>query len=344
MKKPIGIELKMSKGSKLAYIKLSEEERESFKELFGGKTYLDYLSEFIGGESNYAIADNALKKAMHDSLAPNVSKKCLYCNGKSNDEADKGCAMYYLQMQVTYLVAGNEFVNIVMANKHIYNDKVALQQLTINFFDSLSFIKNHGKMYLDLEKLCRYALNANFEAIGKKFSESETLKTLTIINDTIDKLDKADLQNKVLQTEDENYIDLQKQFFEQKQKYYKEKFFLEKEKPLVHKGRRIKNNISVSKIVLYYYYLQSVGKFPYFENHPQGKVKAIEELLVKDKIKTTLKHFQIKYNLINNHNTNRVAKNQVANIEYVANTMLKDYPEAKELALSELKLAQSKER
>lgn len=346
MKKPIGFEIKLEEGSKIVKIPIPDEQKDEWNQFTGGKGYIDYLKEFIGGEENYKIANDALSAAMHNSLSQTVKDNCLFCHGKSIDESDKACTVYLLQMNVTYFFAGNEFVNIVLNNRNIYEDKVALQQLTINFFNSLRFIKNEGKMYLDLEQLCRFALKANFSAISKKFSESEIFKNLQIINETLNHIEELDLENKVLQEEDENYLDLQKTFFEQKQRYYKEKLLLEKENPSpkVSFGKRIKERIPLPKMVLYYYYLQQVGKFPYFENHPEGKVKAIEEVINRDNIKTSIKHFQLKYNFINNHKTNRIAKNQVANIDYVANVMLKNYPEAKELALSELKLAQTKDR
>lgn len=343
MKKPIGFELKIPEDSKIVFIKLDDDTQKYIKDQLG-KTYIEYLEEFIGGKENYEIAEKELKEAMHNSLSSSVKENCLFCNDKSDDECDKACNIFYMQMQMTYAIGAGEFIRIVMINPYILNDKVALQQLTINFFNSLNFIKDEGKMYLDLEKLCRYALNANFDVVEKMFKESETFKNLELINDVINELDKEDLENKIHQTVDENYLELQKLFFEQKQKYYKEKYFLEKEKPPIPKGKRSKDKISIPKVVLYYYYLQVDGKFPYFENHPQGKVIAIEELLIKDKIKTTQKHFQLKYNFISHYNSNRIAKNQIANIDYVANEMLNNYPEAKELALSELKLAQLKNR
>ncbi len=95
---------------------------------------------------------------------------------------------------------------------------------------------------------------------------------------------------------------------------------------------------------MYYYYLQAGGYYPYFENHSAGKLKAINELIIKDNINTTDKYFQLQYNKISNHKTNRIAKRQASNIDYVANQMLNDYPKSKKIALLELKEATTKNR
>lgn len=345
MKKPIGFELKVPEGSKIAFIPFDEETKEYINKQFTEKGYIDYLTEFIGGKKNYEIAEKALHDSMHKSLAPSVQEQCLYCNGKSDNEADKSCQIYYLQMKFTFLIASQEFIRIAINNKSIYNDKSALQRLTINFFNSLNFIKNEGKMYLDLEQLCRFALEANFEALSRVFAQSEILKTLDIINDAIDELDQKELHNKVQIKEDEDYIDLQKEFLEKKQKFYREKHFIEKEKSQIQINPRKtkKPKITVAKYALFYYYLQVGGYYPFFENHPLGKIEAIRELLVKEKL-TSLKSFQLAYNQINNSTTNRISKKQSINIQFVANQMLNDYPNSKKIALSEYKLALTKSR
>lgn len=146
--------------------------------------------------------------------------------------------------------------------------------------------------------------------------------------------------------EDENYISIQKKFFQKEQRYYKEKIYLS-EKSLPQSGlKKVTTNkgATVAQYALYYIYLQESGDFDYFENHPEGKLKAIEELLQNEKINTSMKYFQKMYNKLSHYKTNRVAKNQVANIAFVANTMLKDLPKAQKIALKELKEAKTKHK
>lgn len=116
---------------------------------------------------------------------------------------------------------------------------------------------------------------------------------------------------------------------------------------ILNKGK-IQNKENTKKTIpqyaLFYYYIQASKEFPLFETDQRGKVKSIEELLLKAEIKTTPKYFQLKYNLINNHKSNRIALNQVKNILYVINNMLNDYPKAKEIAQSEYNLAINRNR
>lgn len=346
MKNPIGFEINIPEGSKLVKIPVSEDLKEYLMKLSVGRTYIEYLKEFLGGEHNYNIAEKALSDTMHESLASSVVENCLYCNNRSDDENDKSCTIYYMQMQFTFMVAATEFINIVLRHKHIYNNKSALQELTINFYNSLTFIKDEGKMYLDLEKLCRYILKAGFDSVSKIFESSEALQNLDIINNSIDDIHQRKLENEIFSKEDEDYLELQEKYFEGKQRLYKEKLFIEEKglkSPRTEKSNtKSKCIITVPMTVLYYYYLQAAGYLPYFENHPEGKLKGIETLIEKDVVNTTAKHFQIKYNIIANYKTNRIAKKQAPNISYVANQMLNDYPKAKEIALAELKEAQTK--
>ena len=200
-------------------------------------------------------------------------------------------------------------------------------------------------MYFELDKMCRYTLSSGFLTLSQMFAKSDTLKSYQIINNTLNDIHEKEVQNKVLQNEDEDYLDLQKEFFEGKLRYYREKIYIEeKEKPKsLNKKKEVKLT-SIPQYALYYYYLQQSGDFGYFENHPNGKISAIAELIEKEDLKTTTKYFQKVYNKIAHYTTNRIAKNQVANIDFVANTMLNGFPNAKKIALKELKEARTKQR
>lgn len=343
----IGFEIApLKEGQKIVHIPMDDELKKDIKELIGKSPY-EYLEEFFIDKKLFDEYYSDFKERSKKSLPDKIGENCLRCDGDHNvlNENERGnCERFHLQINLTFLVASAEFVNIVLNNRMIYENKNYLVELTKKFFSCLYFVNGEGKMYFNLDKICRYAIDTGFKNIAEILSKSETLSNLQIINDTIDKLEQQEIENKVLEKEDENYIGLQKEFFESKRKYYKEKLLLEKEQPKISFGKKIKEKIPLPKTVLYYYYLQQTGVYPFFENHPEGKVKAIEELIYRDKIKTTVKHFQLKYNFISNYKTNRIASNQVANIDYVANKMLKNYPHAKELALSELKLAQTKQR
>ncbi len=344
--KKIGYEINIPENSKLVYVPFSEEMNEFFTTL-NKNNYTHYLTKFIGGKKNYDIAFNAVKDCMIKALPKNRKENCKFCLGHSKERGDKLCERYNSQMMFTYFVASIEFLNIVSKNKHLQKNRAILQKLTINFFKCLHFIEGQGKMYFDLDKMCRYCLQAGFLSLSEMFAKSSNLNNIKVINNTLNEIDSGIIENKVLQREDDNYLELQREFFDNKLRYYKNKLLIEeKEKKSnnsVSNGNKQKE-VTIIQYALYYYYLQQSGDFGYFENHPEGKVKAIKELITKEKLNTTPKYFQKVYNKIAHYNSNRIAKKQVSNIDFVINIMLKNFDKAKEIALQELKEAKTKNR
>lgn len=346
-KKILGIEFE--KNQKVTILNVGQEVTDYLLPK-NAKDHSYYIKKFIGGQKNFDIVNKAFQVSMKKAIPDNLKDECLWCQGKSKDEADKKCNLYYWQMEATYMMAATEFVLLVRHNKNVLRDPVYIQQLTIEFFNSFHFIKNRGVVYIDLDLILRHTLNAGFLSLSKMFSQSKTLNNLKFINKSLDEIDLRELQNDTLQKEDEDYLHLQRKFFETKNRFYEKALLIEKEE-LGNKsefGTKQASSkslkISIPKYALYYYYLQLTGNYPYFENHPNGKVAGIKDIIEKEAINTTYKHFQLKYNFIANHATNRIAKNQESNISFVANNMLENYPKAKELALSELKQAATKNR
>ncbi|MEQ3664747.1 hypothetical protein [Olleya sp.] len=341
----IGFELKLRQGEKLKKLELSDKVKKQIHKQTG-KNYTAYLKEFIGNEKDFNILNKAFDNAMQKSLPNDIEEHCLFCKKQSDDFGDKLCQKYYLQMNITFMMASNEFISLVSQNKHIYNDKSSLKKLTAKFFDCFRFIKGEGKMFLDVDRLCRFTLECGFLAITNMFAKSDTLSNLKIINSTLNEIDEKDLNNKINQSEDDNYLELQRVFFESKRRFYKDEIFInEREKPIPNPQKKLDiKQPTVVHYVLYYNYLQQSKDFGYFENHPEGKVTAIKNLIKDEGLKTTYKYFQLKYNHFTNYPSNRIAQNQVANISYVANTMLQAFPEAQKIALLELEKAILKSR
>jgi len=350
MKEPIGFEITIPEGSKPVFLKLSKDTRNFIKKHFSSeKDHNYYIKEFLINKRNFQVINAAFINAMKKAMPACVKTQCLYCTGESMEERDKACYKYYAQMQLTYALAANEFVRLILAHPYIYQNKRALFQVTQDFFRSLIFIKGEGKMYFDLDVICRHILNAGFVSLSEMFAKSDSLNNLKIINNTIDSIEQKKLQNEIYNKEDEDYLDLQRKFFENKQRFYKEQLFIQEREPKssqknTQNHKTDTKKTSIPALVLYYYYLQEAKDFPNFDNHPQGKVKAIEELIVKGSINTTAKNFQLEYNKIAHHQSNRVAKSKAKSILFVANELLKNYPNAQKIALQEYKLAINKNR
>lgn len=91
--------------------------------------------------------------------------------------------------------------------------------------------------------------------------------------------------------------------------------------------------ITIMAWALYYYYLQEAKVHPHFDNYPGGKVAATEEVAAKHKI--SAKRFQMDYNSIQQHKSERLHVSQLKNFNKVI-PLLQDYPDAQRKALDEL--------
>lgn len=290
-----------------------------------------------------------LNELLHKSLPPEIEAQCKFCKGESKYENDRNCYRYVTQMQITYYMACTEFVNLVLRNKHILNDKESLKELTMNFFGCLHFVQDKGILYLDLDKLAQYTLKAGFNSLSKMFNESHALRNLRLINDGLNGIEKKQMDNRLSNREDVDYLNVQKEYLENKQRYYKEDLLLDNlEHKEAHKkggkGKKGKGKKTptVMQYALFYYFLQAVNLHDMFENHKHGKLAAITE--IAEELGVSVKNFQLMYNEIHLHSVDRVSKKHAHNISFVANNMLKGYPKAQELAFSEFKEAQTKNK
>lgn len=336
--KKIGYEINIPEDSKLVYIPMSKEMNEYFKTQ-NEKNYIYYLTKFIGGEKNYEIAFDAVKDCMKKALPKDRKENCKYCLGLSDERGDKLCEKYNSQMMFTYFIASNEFLRIVFRNKFLLTNKVVLQKLTINFFDCLHFIEGQGKMYFDLDKMCRYCLHAGFLSLSKMFAKSSSLNNIKIINESLNALQEEELENIIHNKEDENYIDIQKTFFENKRRYYKDKIFINKEeresKKIAPTNITSNNSRPNRTDIAYYCYYTSQTNTLKIENvFPSNK--AWEE--IGGKFNKNHKNIQQAYNIISNNKTERLKKSKATNIKYVISNMFNDNKKAQKLAKDELKL------
>ena len=315
------------------------------KDIFNGSSknkiyYYEHIENFLQSKEFYDNAIAGISHIVHESLPKKQLEKCLCSDPEFNGDIpdnERPCANLSNQFTFIYFLAGQEFVNIVFNNKVIYEDKEALKELTWNFF--LCFEVNQEIIYFDIDKLIKYTLNANFKALSNLFRGSEIFNYLKGINNTIDSLGSTEIENKLFNKEDLNYISLQKKFLENKRKYLKERLkeanyrgdaFIEK--------KEIKNlNLRPNRtdLAYFFYYLS------------QTNIKILKSVFPSDlawneiglKFGKSSKNIQKAYNIINSNSKERLRKRKDNNIEYVIENMLKDYPKALKLAKDELKLA-----
>jgi len=97
-----------------------------------------------------------------------------------------------------------------------------------------------------------------------------------------------------------------------------------------------KETLTQKELALYYVYLHDSKCEPYFRDHPNGTVKALQEVAKKHNV--SYKNFQLQYNKVVNPNT-RICNKNIKNIRNVI-MHLRDKPNALKLAQDELKKAE----
>lgn len=335
----IGFKINLPPNGKLASIKLPDEVLKQLGLNKDRKTEYDYLKEFLGSEALFNDFNQQVAELKTKSLPENL--ECDFCSGKSTLAEDKACTKYYLQMEFTLFVATTEFVRIVLNHKHIFKDDTnAYQRLAKHFINSLRFVKGEGFLWLDLAELIKLILSEGFITLSNEFGSSDKLRSLQIINNTLDDLNSKELYNELNNRTDGDLIPIQKKFFMNKQAYLKENLQLEelqftKRKPQ-HK-HTTDPRPDRTDIAFFAYYMGETGNNITNERFPS--LKAWNE--IGKKYGRNAKNIQLKYNEICNRN-NRITKQNSDSIQYVIDNMLSDYPNAKSLALDELKLAKLK--
>lgn len=335
----IGFKIDLPPNAKLTSIKLPDEVLKQLGLNSEHKSASNYLQEFLGSEALYNDFNQQFTELAEKSLPENL--ECEFCSGKSTLVEDKACTRYYRQMEFTLFIATTEFVQIVLNNKHIFkDDSNAYQRLAKHFINSLRFVKGEGFLWLDLGELIRLILSEGFVTLSNEFGSSDTLHSLQVINNTLDDLNSRELYNELHNRVDQNFIPIQRKFFASKQAYLKENLQLEelqftKRKPQ-HK-HTIDSRPDRTDIALFAYYMSETGNTITSERFPS--VKAWKE--IGSKYNRNYKNIQQKYNEIRIPK-NRITKRNCDSIQYVIDNMLNDYPNAKSLALDELKLAKLK--
>lgn len=345
----LGVQLEpLKKGQRDIAISLPKETIEYLDSLKPKKTKTDYLIDFLGSEEKLKKAMEVINEAIEKAMPKDLEKNCPKCgpNAEKIDEETLGyqiigvCDRYRTQMHLTFEIASIEFVQIMVNNKFVHKDKETQFELAKKFFSSFCYKEGGGVLAFDLDGFCRYFLSKGFLSISQFFTNSDVLKNLTIINNTIDKLEEENIQNKLFKREDENYLEIQKDFFLSKQRFYKEEIRLQRARKLqdaeLKNSRGSAHERPYSTDIAFFCYYTSESKELITEN-PFGSKKAWREIANIYKKDDT--NIQKAYNRIFCNKVERLKQSKIANINYVIDNMLDDYPKAKKLALEELKSA-----
>lgn len=348
-KRFIGVQFEpLKKGQQDIAIPLPMETIEYLNSLKPKKTEDDFLAEFLGSEEKLKRAKEVINEVIEKAMPRGLEKNCPKCgpNAEKIDEEALGykivgvCDRYRTQMGLTFQIASVEFVRIMLNNKFVHRDKKTQFELTKKFFSSFCYKEGGGVLAFDLDSFCRFFLSKGFLSISQIFSNSDVLKNLTIINNTIEKLDEEKIQNKLFNREDENYLKIQKDFFLSKQRFYKEEMRLNRERKLQEaqfKNSKVSTHERPNRtdIALFCFYTSEskelITKFPF------PSTKAWEE--IGQRFNRNATNIKLVYNKIRKSQQERLTEFKKGNIEYILENMLDDYPKAKSMAEKELIMA-----
>ncbi|WP_430412859.1 hypothetical protein [Kordia sp.] len=223
-KKLIGIETPTN--FKLIKLDVGEKIFEDHKNV---KSYLDWIKEFLVDEKIFEAYNKKLFQFLHKSLPKETQNKCNLCFDKKDYSLKCYCEYHIIQMYGSFALAGSQFVEIVLSNQFIFEDKKVLFDLTKQFFTCFHFIMGKGAMYYDQDIIVRYCVNANLNAIAEVFKKSDPVENIKVSNETLNNLNKEVREDKFFEREDFEYKPFQQGFFSEQIEINKNRHFVVKE-------------------------------------------------------------------------------------------------------------------
>lgn len=251
--KKMGIRFKDIDNQKTAVLKLAPETAKKLFPKNNQKKVNDYIIDYLG-EKLFDEIQEEWDKCFNKSLPKGFKESCIWCTSKIKKEEDKKCASYNAECSINYFFAATEFVRTVENNKELIKGYQLKRELTVKFFECFTF--QGGRVTFDLEKMTFSCLRAGFYTLSNILSENKPLQSLSMINESIDNLNTEKLRFDMLENETPIHIDPQLKFFKNKQIYFKEKHFIEKEKSLV-----LDSEVTITKKDRLNSYLNDYGFF-----------------------------------------------------------------------------------
>lgn len=289
---------------------------------------IEDISKHFKSPTEFDKYNVAINELIEKCIPDNLEDKCKFCKEESKEDSDRLCNKYRYQMSSTFFLAAKSFDIILEVNKKIIKDKDFINKLAIEFFNCFYGVKTTGTLYFNSKELSKMVLKAGFLSIAIEIEKNENLKSLELINESIDKIETFELTKGFTDKPQPLYPKKQKKFLKQKQEYLKNKVELENLTPKKTTASR-----PTSTDIAFFFHYTSTSKESKLKSKipTQASYKEAEELYKK-----SWKNIQKKYNEIKYSSSRLMYKNRKI-IEYVISEMLVDYPNAKLLAEQELR-------
>lgn len=189
------------------------------------KSVSDYIIEYVGKKDFdriHKVFINTLDKS-----GEKIKIKCKYCaTQESNDENDKLCKPYHTEAMINKHIAELEFVSVIEQNKHFFQNKEQLRNVTYSFYESFNF--KEWRVYFSTRTIFMNCLNYGLITIADILQKSKHFERMSIIKDSTHSLEMQNLEHKIKNGEENEIFSLQLDFFNSKKKFYKETHKLEK--------------------------------------------------------------------------------------------------------------------
>lgn len=322
-------------------IKMPPEFMEHIRSLNPGKSAKDYLKEYIG-KKEYNYGYSSIRKAIGLAVPLDIKKGCPKCDESVPKPVIEEKDVYILgncdsiksEMEGTFFLAELEFVNLVQKNKHLLQDKVQLKQLCREFFLCFRYIEGGGKLYFDLSRMHRSLLQHGLLSIATLLDKQTTLKSLNYINEALDEINMKSIEGIITEKKESKFDRIQRNFFLDKQVYFKEKERIEGANKQVNTEKRGSSEKRPNRTDIAYciYYLENSGELRLENKFPS--IKAWKEIGLD--YKKNHVNIQKMYNSIFRDSSYRVNHSKKHVIQFVVENMLNDYPKSLDLATKEL--------
>ena len=207
--------------------------------------------------------------------------------------------------------------------------KIKSQAYKINTIEEKKNYYSEASFQVTLQYLKKFKEETNLLSISRKIDYIEAL------NLPLPKVGKSDSP-----VFNQTVYEAQSNFYEFLTLYKNKITERKEESEELKQSTEQKKNPTYGAYALYFHYLQASQDHAYFEEATGGKLQAIKNICKEYGLRSP-KYFQTEYNKLHVSNADRIAANQIMNIES-AIELLGDYPKAVAIAQNELKTAQSK--
>ena len=186
-------------------------------------------------------------------------------------------------------------------------------------------------LYFDPNKLNELALECGLLSFANEIHQLSTKNAFDKVVDTIDGIETIRLTPNLHKGRELLFPEKQLEFFSNKRLLLIDKMKSERFISKKPHSQSKNEKFSITEYALFIYFLQKGKDRPYFENHPEGKLKAIEELINKEGLNASPKYFQTKYNEFSNYESN-IKNLRNRKIKATVLEMLKGYPRSHKVA------------